>query len=257
MTVFDAALSYLKLGYSPIPLKSGMKSPVLKWREFQDRRASEQEVTDWFKNKDANIGIVTGKISGLTVVDVDGRPGLDSLKLADISIPKTYTVRSPKGLHFYYQYQESPHTVAGILPNVDIRNDGGMVCAPPSTTPDGEYQVMADHPVAVLGNAFGALNKPVLAPSVRKPDWLVDLISEGAPEGSRNASAFRLSSYFWSKNMPEDVILALLELWNARCTPPLPDRELESIVNSTIRSHPPGRQLAQLKPFTLDVRNNA
>ena len=87
MTNKDIALSYLKKGYSVIPVKSPQmvrtdlsteeiikqcKVPLIAWKEFQNRRPTEQEVVEWFEMwPEANIGIVTGKISNLVVFDLD------------------------------------------------------------------------------------------------------------------------------------------------------------------------------------------
>jgi hypothetical protein len=68
----NQALDYLDMGWSVIPLRG--KRPVLgSWLEYQKRLATREEVREWFRlEPDANIGIVTGKVSGLVVVDFDG-----------------------------------------------------------------------------------------------------------------------------------------------------------------------------------------
>jgi hypothetical protein len=247
MTTMEYALAYSGLGYSTVPVKQGMKFPTVQWSEYQNRRATTEEITQWFTDEpESNIGIVTGKISGITVVDVDGQEGLVTLDAHNIILPDTYTVRSPNGLHFYYQYQSHPSTVVGLLPKIDIRNDGGMVCAPSSRTPDGTYHVMRDLPLGVLGNTLPAHKKPVLGRSERSDGWLVNLLDNGAVVGERNSDVTRLAGYLWSRNIPEDVMLSLLECWNqARCSPPLDQRELESVIRSVTRY--------TLKPFTLAV----
>lgn len=55
-----------------IPFEARSKRPGLAWLEFQTRRASQQEVERWFRHRrDASVGVVTGAISGIVVVDVD------------------------------------------------------------------------------------------------------------------------------------------------------------------------------------------
>ena len=231
------ALDYLGLGYSPIPIMRGEKFPTLKWAEYQKRKATQAEITRWFtEDPDSNVGIVTGKISGITVIDVDGPEGLHSLDTHAIVLPATYVVRSPKGMHFYYKYQPAPYTVAGLLPNVDVRNDGAVICAPPSKTANGTYEVHRNLPLGVLGDALPAHRKPVLGRSDRADNWLVDLLDKGAPLGQRNGDLARLSGYFQSRNIPMDVIQAVMRCWNdSRCSPPLPESELESVVHSVGR----------------------
>lgn len=120
-------------GFSVIPVGSD-KRPLINWREFQDRIADMDEIEAWFKKwPDAGIGIVTGAISGITVVDIDVK---ETPHMKPEDFPETYTVTTPSGgSHLYYEYQTGIKNVArgyDHLPGVDIRNDGGYVVAPPS-----------------------------------------------------------------------------------------------------------------------------
>ena len=48
------------------------KIPVIKWREFETKLPTKDQVHHWFTmNPDANIGIITGKVSGIVVFDLD------------------------------------------------------------------------------------------------------------------------------------------------------------------------------------------
>lgn len=133
--LYTKAFEYMAHGYSIIPLRRN-KTPLLKENKIyqRERPATEDELELWWKKTpDANIGICTGKISGITVVDIDVSGG------AQVSLdmfPKTYTVKTPTGgYHLYYEYDASIQQTANTfdhLPHVDIRNDGGYVVAPPS-----------------------------------------------------------------------------------------------------------------------------
>lgn len=97
--VLEAALGYVACRYSVIPVhgivnghctcgkascSSIGKHPALSsWKEFQNRRATEDEVRSWFTgHPELNVGIVTGKISGVVVLDVDGEAGHQALREA-------------------------------------------------------------------------------------------------------------------------------------------------------------------------------
>ena len=73
----NAALMYSKVGFSVIPLRPKEKLPLFPWSEFQKRRASEDEIKKWWSDyPSANIGLVTGTVSGIAVVDLDGSLGI-------------------------------------------------------------------------------------------------------------------------------------------------------------------------------------
>jgi putative DNA primase/helicase len=65
-----------QIGWSIIPLvpRDKDKRPLLTtWKEWQTKRATALQIEAWWRRwPTANIGIVTGRISGLVVVDLDG-----------------------------------------------------------------------------------------------------------------------------------------------------------------------------------------
>ena len=132
---FEYVRDAVKKGYSVMPAAENDNTPnVVKWTELQNRAMTIDELAPyWEKNPNYNIAIVTGKLSGITVIDVDGEKGLVSLNEEDIKLPDTYTVKTIRGWHKYYKYNGELETKTGILPGIDIRNDGGAVIAPGST----------------------------------------------------------------------------------------------------------------------------
>ena len=78
-----AAQDYLACGYGVIPLCG--KLPTIHWKEFQTRLATQVEAAAWFggqENPPTGVGIVTGKLSGLVVVDCDSRDDAAADRLA-------------------------------------------------------------------------------------------------------------------------------------------------------------------------------
>ena len=137
------ALGYQKRGMSVIPLKPEDKRPLLSsWKDYQRKHLGIADLKGFWKEApEANIGIVTGAISGITVVDVDGDEGKESLSKAGIRLPETYTVKTPNGWHYYYKYNNLFKTGAGFLNHVDVRNDAGYVVAPPSIFDGKNYHI--------------------------------------------------------------------------------------------------------------------
>lgn len=61
----EQANKYIELGYSLIPV-SRDKRPLVSWSEYQERRASLEEVEGWIRSyPDVQFAVVTGKVSGI------------------------------------------------------------------------------------------------------------------------------------------------------------------------------------------------
>lgn len=94
----------------------------------------------WTRWPQANIGIATGRGSGMLVVDADcseGKPGvinLTALSVAGGGMPNTPTVNTGSGgIHLYFLFDERLKTGQNtVAPAIDVRSDGGYVIAPPS-----------------------------------------------------------------------------------------------------------------------------
>jgi len=136
-SVLEMAYEYISRGYSVIPLEPRGKKPIIKWQEFQERYATREELNTWFENTRNNIGIVTGRISGITVLDCD-TPEAEALA-RKLGMPPTYSVKTGKGRHFYFEYEPGTRNFQkrDDLPGIDLRSDGGYVVAPPSVHPNG------------------------------------------------------------------------------------------------------------------------
>jgi len=94
---------------------------------------------------DQNIGILTGKINDITVLDIDVKE--NGIKLffkliKEYSDIKTPTVKSPGGsIHLYFKYNKKiPNSnrilVDGKRIGWDIKNNGSIITSPPSIYPD-------------------------------------------------------------------------------------------------------------------------
>lgn len=110
--------------FNIIPVKD--KVPQVPWREFITRQQTPEEKLE-ILSKEGQKGIVTGRLSGILVLDDDG--GLDETKYP---IPRTWTVKTPRGgNHYYFKWNENLDskitTKTGILEKVDIRGEGGYV----------------------------------------------------------------------------------------------------------------------------------
>lgn len=99
------------------------------------------QIEAWF-GPDAppsNIGVVTGEVSGITVIDIDigdGKFGAESWAEAckDHGEPQTLMAQTGSGgMHVVFQYNSALKTASNVLgKGVDCRNDGGYIVAAPS-----------------------------------------------------------------------------------------------------------------------------
>jgi hypothetical protein len=248
-SVERAALAYLDRGWGVIPVESRGKRPLLRWEEFQRRLPLPKEVREWFRRwPNANLGIVTGRISGLAVVDVDPRHGgaeaLAALERAYALLPATVEVQTGGGgRHLYFSSsRESLRSRVALAPGVDLRAEGGLVVAPPSIHASGGlYRWELLHPpektsVAPLPGWLGSL---VRSSSDGHPvGWWRQRVQEPVPEGARNATLASLTGHLLWHGVDPEVALELLLCWNrVRCAPPLSEEEVARTIDSITRTH--------------------
>ncbi len=134
---FQNWLALHDLGFSLIPLKPADKRPRIAWQAYQKARASRSDIEAWFKAlPSGNIGIVTGEVSGLVVLDLDNYEAIAEAQRR--GLPDTLIVRTGKGQHVYFRHPGYKiANRAGFLPGMDIRGDGGYVVGPGSLHPSG------------------------------------------------------------------------------------------------------------------------
>ncbi|MDA8086634.1 MAG: AAA family ATPase [Nitrospiraceae bacterium] len=237
MKVLDYARLYRLKGFSIIPVVRGSKRPALaSWKEFQERRATDEKIKAWFGNGSRNgIGIVTGVISGIVVVDLDGPEAVAFAKAHDF--PPTPLAKTGKGYHAYYRYSAGVRNFQkrDDLPGIDLRGDGGFVVAPPSVHASGhlyqwvEGKGLDDLPLAELPSIIQAQR-----PEDKTP--LVNLY-KGVARGSRNDALARLAGSWAKDGLPFDECLEMACAWNSLNNPPLPRKEIERTIRSIIDKH--------------------
>jgi hypothetical protein len=143
--LLNAALDYMHRGFCVIPMVPGNKEPLIS--PIDVKWATEDEILAWWsETQDANVGIVCGLVSGIVVIDIDSLPeGQDHILEYLPHGLVAPTVRTPRpGLHLYFRYDvrlPRQHGYSDIQRNIewDFWGKDGIVVAPPSTTPKGDY----------------------------------------------------------------------------------------------------------------------
>ena len=118
-----AALAYrMSFEFSVIPIIVRGKVPMIRWQDYQTSLPEESEVLEWWTRwPEANVGIVTGRISGITVVDVDTEAGLEALKKYMPALMLTPTAKTQKGgRHLYFKYVPGLSNRVRAIEGVDV-----------------------------------------------------------------------------------------------------------------------------------------
>lgn len=184
--LLGAALAYAKRGWLIIPVhditagrcscsdgtacKTPGKHP--RHKDWQNRGStSAADLYEWWQMwPNANIGIVTGRTSGVWALDVDpdkgGTGAMVDLVEENQQLPITRLhATGSGGVHYLFCWpdgaDEIPTTSGSLGTGIDTRASGnGMIVAPPSVSSKGGYAVLRDI-------------DPIPA-----PQWLVDRLLE-------------------------------------------------------------------------------
>lgn len=235
--ILSQALNYAeKLGWSIIPVGKN-KRPLIEWKQFQNKRATKEQISDWFnKNPDAGIAVITGNISNIVIVDIDPRHGGSNENFKDIQtlIAKT----GGGGWHYYFQYEEGIQNHAGLEPGIDVRGEGGYAVLPPSPHESGinyKWEISPSDDVSI--SKIPQFVKDLLSTSKTKTkkSKFDKAVLSGVGEGKRNESAASVAGKLL-KRFPEEEweneAWPHLINWNSQNNPPLSEEELRTTFES-------------------------
>ena len=139
------AIRYAEMGLSVIPMKPRKKSSYIRWKRYQETPATPLEVRAFFgRFPDAQIGIVTGSVSNLVVVDFDGEGVKEKFEAEFCQLPDTIMQtkgRTDGGSHYLFPYPPEGirNTNSKIFKQVDIKGEGGCFVLAPSIHKSGRH----------------------------------------------------------------------------------------------------------------------
>ena len=259
-------------GFSVIPLdhpaapvatdpKQVGKVPVEKWEPYQHQLADEDTLERWFGNsRPRNIGIITGHVSGVVVVDSDDA---EAVAWAQAHLPPTpIRTRTAKGEHWFYRHPGVPvpnrarvQTEDGRL-KLDVRGDGGYVVSPGAQHASGvRYQVLGDwktpleqipvFDLAWITPSAKASASPLPAPGTTRPGAdagtraraYLDRMGPAIEGQGGDQHTFRAACVLVNDFALDDATaLDVLREWNLTCVPPWPEAGLEIKIRSAHKS---------------------
>lgn len=250
-----AALWYAeKMNFSVIPILPGDKRPLIKWEEFQKRKATRSEIISWWSsNPDANIGIVTGPISDLAVVDIDTDEGKEAILEYIPQEITTPTLKTPKGgRHLYFRYPKdiTIRNNARLIPGCDFRGEGGYVVAPPSRNGNGNsyewlppLHIKDIEPVLLpvkyierINTNLNTNSKYMESCSRQQPQAATSTTSDHKmfTEGTRDNDLFKTGMALADGHAPVWMIQEVLEKLALSANPPFPIEEIRTKIISVM-----------------------
>ena len=249
------AIKSVSRGWPVHPIKAGRKRPA-SLNGFKDGTLDPDQVDQWFKNSHFNLGIRTGQISKIVVLDADlyrEDCGWAALVAELGRLPETYrVVTRAGGEHFYFIYPDGCEIKSSqgvVVTGVDVRSDGGYVVGPGSYVraddkgPAGFYVLENDLPVAQLPEPWlqrlinsnkstlklrktGQPETP-LGLSIRSTFKPLYTIPEQLLEGQRAVGFLKMAGHLRSRGVDQtEIERYCLEFNEKKCRPPLAKDEL-------------------------------
>lgn len=233
----DSAREYVDAGIVPLPIAPDGKRPLVRHPDKFGRRAALQIVG---KFPDANVGFWCGRHNRLTVVDVDSSTDLELQFALDTFGDSPVIVRTASGKHHaYYRHHGERRRIRPIADHpIDVLGEGGICVAPPSVRAGGGRYEFVRGGLADLENLpkinARALEK-IEPDQPPHPNRRIRPSAQNAmaPIGQRNDSLFRLACAPGPGAETQTDLLKQTHRANAElCSPPLPDAEVQHIVNN-------------------------
>ena len=246
MNLVEAGLYYLKRGMSVFPFKSDKSGSLVKWEQYQKLHPSQNDVKGWFEKRFSNqfIAIATGKISNITVIDCDTQKAYEQIQEHIPESLKTPICKSPHGYHIYFKYREGLSS-RRYMDNVDVKTDGGCICAPPSINGNGigynwlsglsleknEIAIMPDSLYYLLiqylnrggmgGDYIGGENSrlQLSTPSTSVYKYLT--------EGRRDQDLFHIANCLMKGKCEKELASQVIKILAKNCDPPFSEKDAE------------------------------
>lgn len=250
-----AARALAKRGLAVVPCKPRTKVPAL--AGWPNLVLSDAAIDAWWEdNPEYNVGIILGAPARKLLVDIEMKKGLNGE--ADLRrieeeyepLPASVEAITPNGpgRHIYLNYYGSDVRSCYIAPGIEIKAGGFQVLAPPSIHPDtgtayrwsvdsaskfaDAPQWLVDLAIRAQGGSSNGLGK---GKSVEQ--WHAVLANEIA-DTTRNVTLTQIAGKLFRHRIDPVLVFDMLLCVNeARCKPPLPAADVETIILSIGRKH--------------------
>lgn len=247
--VLEMALKYADKGYCIIPINPYAKKPFFAVEEFQKRHSTKDEIQKWWKEFPTSmIGIMTGYISKLFVLDLDPNHNSDEISKLIPDSFLTPTAKTPRrGTHLYFQDpgNEKITIKSALMPDVDYRCNGGYIIAPPSRNGYGrDYQwldglsIFEIEPQPMPGDLYNYIiknmqlsNKGVRGCVTNRDNLGINYFDEGR----RDEDIFSVAYSMAKGKIEEGLIYQAIKTLGENCNPPFPESEILEKIESAFK----------------------
>jgi len=116
------------------------KTPLVGWKEFQERQPTDQEMDAWERRfPHCNWALITGQSTGVVALDGDDPESVEFLNSGRIT-RAVWVSETPRGEHHLYRPNpDAPwKTGVGETHKLDVRGNGGYIIAPGSMHASGQ-----------------------------------------------------------------------------------------------------------------------
>ncbi len=257
-----------------MPVPRGLKGPpfLAGWQSL----TPEQLAFQMKAYPDANKGLRLDNYLALDPDDKAASEILDDLE-REGKLPPTVAWRTWRGMivRLYQAYNGQGPVKPVKSPKLEIRTGAGQyVLIPPSTIKTGRYIYLPEQDpesleVAslpsstreyllsfLLDSSFKNILPSVLennATSMPKGgQWLG--LWRGVGHGLRDDTATKLAGRLLSRGLPDDEVVEILNLWNFRNEPNLPERDIIKVVKSIDRAEIK-KHIVRERSISADVRD--
>ena len=221
-----AAVELCGLGLATIPVEPESKKPLVMGFQNWRKAPSANSIEGWWqKYPEAGLGIPTGRLNQLTVVDVDDRGLIEDALIRFGSTPLQVSTPSG-GRHLYYKHAGERNAVRVHDCKIDVRGQGGFVVVPPTARLDGKiYKLIVE-----------GWNCITRLPGI--PDSERSYLGEAKgkiPEGQRDNALFHHCLRQAQACDDYETLLDVAQTFNQDCEPPLPARQVKKTARSAWR----------------------
>jgi hypothetical protein len=279
------ALEYLALGYPVFPVCSPLmgshdhwsnekqqridcppekrgKNPMGPWKALQTGLPSVEQVRAWWSRwPTANIGMATGELSGVIVLDCDdGEAGRAALDRGGLEKAPAVWTGKPGGIHFWIQHPGySVKNFVREIDGTDFRGDGGYVLLPPSKHAKGAFYRWNEHTLGMKPPPV----PPWLEPSLqgRSSDdggpigngFDLEAVLNGIKEGARDQTLWSYAGKLRADDVPQAYAEQLIRQAARLCDPPFDEDTAVEKVRRAYREYEPN---VEGPPFDLSDLDN-